>query len=145
AVTSHAHQLAALPWRWINDAQAFALGELRFGAAVGVARAMFLAIGTGCGSAFALDGVVITEGHGVPRDGYVYSLVHDGKTVDELLSARGLVRLWREAAPDKAGRGRSEVSGTAKSGSRRPSARRVGRLAEDGDVAAVAAFRRFGE
>ncbi len=128
-VVARAPALEGIPWRWLNDAQAFALGELRFGAAAGAYRAMFLTLGTGCGSAFAVDGRIVTDGKGVPDGGFVYPLRHDGRTVDELLSARGVLRLWRETAADA---------------SRAETARDVGRLAEAGEAAALAAFSRFG-
>lgn len=139
AVTARAPALAGLPWRWINDAHAFALGELRFGAAVGVGRAMFLTLGTGCGSAFAVGGELVTSGHGVPDGGFVYALEHQGSRIDDLLSGRGLVRLWREEVE-----ARSAGAQRSSAGARRFSARHVGLLAEDGDEAALAAFRRFG-
>ena len=160
AVTARAPDLAGLPWRWLNDAHAFALGELRFGAAVGVERAMFLTLGTGCGSAFAVDGELVTSGRGVPDGGFVYALEHQGARVDDLLSGRGLVRLWREEVetrseaaqrgstgtrPTSAGARKTPAEGRRYSaGVRRTSARHVGQLAEDGDEAALAAFRRFG-
>ena len=47
---------AAEDIRFINDVAAFALGELRFGCARGTERAVFICIGTGCGSAFSVGG-----------------------------------------------------------------------------------------
>ena len=56
-----------------NDVGAFALGELHFGAAAGTQRAMFLCIGTGCGSTFSTGGQLTgSETPGVPHHGYVY-------------------------------------------------------------------------
>ncbi len=135
-VVGLAPSLAGLPWRWLNDARAFALGELRFGAARGASRAMFLTLGTGCGSAFAVDGRILTSGPGVPEGGFVYLLRHEGSTLDELLSARGVLRLWRQVA---AGRrpAAGDLEGVA-------SAREVGRRAQAGDPAALEAFARFG-
>jgi len=169
AVVESAPILAELSWRWINDAHAFTLGELRFGAAVGVKRAMFLTIGTGCGSAFAVDGEIVTSGEGVPDGGYVYPLEYQGTIIDDLLSGRGLVRLWREevesrsaragsagagsahAKPGAAGPARADPAGAGSvrtkpgsAGARRYSARQVGLLAEKEDGAALEAFRRFG-
>lgn len=146
AVTARAPALAGMPWRWINDAHAFALGELRFGAAVGVTRAMFLTLGTGCGSAFAVNGELVTSGHGVPDGGVVYPLEYQGVMIDDLLSGRGLVRLWREEVEARSA-GAAHGSSRAKrysAGARRYSARHVGLLAADDDPAALAAFRRFG-
>jgi len=132
-VTARAAALAGLPWRWLNDAQAFALGELRFGAGRGAARAVFLTLGTGCGSAFAVDGRLVTAGEGVPEGGFVYPLEHEGSAVDELLSARGVLRRWREVAEERGVDPRSATT-----------AREVGLLADAGDPAALEAFARFG-
>ena len=139
AVVERAPTIAGLPWRWLNDAQAFALGELRFGVAAGVSRVLFLTLGTGCGSAFAVDGELVVSGRGVPAGGFVYALEHRGRTVDQLLSARGLVRLWREEVAS-----RPASVGSSSAGKGRYSARHVGRLAEEGDDAALIAFQRFG-
>lgn len=144
AVVARAGSLRGLPWSWINDAQAFALGELRYGAAAGSKRAMFLTLGTGCGSAFAVNGSLVTSGAGVPAGGFVYALKYQGRVIDHLLSARGLVRLLREVRGQRA---KSADSGavTKPDGKRgRLSAKTVGTLAEAGDPAALEALERFG-
>lgn len=132
-VVARSPALSGLTWRWINDAQAFALGELRFGAARGARRAMFLTLGTGCGSAFAVDGRIATSGPGVPDGGFVYPLRHGDHTVDELVSARSVLRLWRQAAAE---RGLDPRDASA--------ARDVAKLAEAGNPGALEAFARFG-
>ena len=50
--------------RFVNDAQAALLGEVHCGAAVGVSRVMGLTLGTGVGSAFVVDGRIVTTGPG---------------------------------------------------------------------------------
>ncbi|MEX2540539.1 MAG: ROK family protein [Trueperaceae bacterium] len=125
-------QLSSLPWRWVNDAAAFALGELHYGAARGMERAVFLTLGTGCGSAFAVDGALVSEGEGVPENGYVYPLPYRGAVVDEWLSQRGLWRLWREVAGS--GRIEDEIDGAE-----------LADLARSGDERAAETYRRFGE
>lgn len=47
-----------------NDVNALAVGEARFGAAKGKASAVFVAIGTGLGGAFVLDGRLVRGAHG---------------------------------------------------------------------------------
>jgi glucokinase len=128
-VTKAAPALAGLRWRWLNDAQAFGLGELRFGAGRGADRVLFLTLGTGCGSAFAVGGRLVTSGEWVPEGGFVYALTHGEHKVDELLSARGVLRQWRAVAGDEA-----SVRTAAD----------VGALAEAGDPRALEAFARFG-
>lgn len=51
--------LSGLPQKriqFINDAAAFALGELTFGSSRQAHKTLFTVIGTGCGSAFGVDG-----------------------------------------------------------------------------------------
>ncbi|MCI9438102.1 MAG: ROK family protein [Lachnospiraceae bacterium] len=83
--------------RFINDASAYALGEMGFGHAKGAARAVFICIGTGCGSAFGLDGRLTPPGtSGVPENGYVYDAPFQGGCVDDFISRRGLLTLTKE-------------------------------------------------
>lgn len=80
--------------RFCNDVAAFALGELQFGAAAGAARGLFLCIGTGCGSAFSINGQLAPEGTaGVPPHGYVYPLPFRDGCIDDYISKRGLMHL----------------------------------------------------
>ncbi len=80
-----------------NDVGAFALGELHFGAAAGTQRAMFLCIGTGCGSAFSTGGQLTgSETPGVPHHGYVYDTPFLGSCIDDYLSKRGIEALTQE-------------------------------------------------
>lgn len=56
--------------RFVNDAAAYALGEMGFGQAKGAARSLFICIGTGCGSAFGIGGALADSGKpGVPENG----------------------------------------------------------------------------
>ena len=48
-----------------HDANAAALGERHFGAAAGASTVVFLALGTGIGSALLIDGVLFRGAHGV--------------------------------------------------------------------------------
>lgn len=105
--------LDGLPVRFVNDAAAFALGELAWGAAQGLARAMFLTLGTGCGSAFSVGARLVTDGPGVPANGYVYDLPFGESVVDDYLSRRGLLRLWRERGGD-AGLDVSDIAALAR-------------------------------
>ena len=85
---------AGLPFRFINDVSAFALGELHFGAAKGAARGMYVCIGTGCGSAFSRDNRLLTKKDGViPENGYLYPLPYKKGCIDDYLSKRGLQAL----------------------------------------------------
>lgn len=153
-------ELAHLPWRWINDASAFALGELRFGAAKGTDRVMVLTMGTGCGSAFAVGGHLVTDGPGVPMNGYVYPLEYEGRRIDELLSHRGVMRLWHEAAsaggdgaPASANQARRAAEVANANGEEAPTEpvtapadpASIAALALAGNDRAKTTYRRFGE
>lgn len=116
--------------RFVNDVSAFAYGFL-YGGAVPVAagaRSLYICIGTGCGSAFAVgQRLVGAEVAGVPENGYLYPTPFRGGILDEYLSKRGLLAITRAAF----GHG---VEGLELSG-----------LAAGGDAAALQCFAVFGQ
>ena len=76
--------------QFINDAAAFALGEMTFGQATQAGRALFVAVGTGCGSAFGVNGFLAEEGTpGVPPNGYFYNALFRDSCVDDYISGGG--------------------------------------------------------
>jgi glucokinase len=75
---------------FLNDAEAFLLGEAAHGSASRRSRAIGLTLGTGLGSAFLVDGAIVRDGAGVPPDGSLHVLSFRGEPVEERLSARGL-------------------------------------------------------
>ncbi len=75
---------------FLNDARAFLLGELNAGSARGAARAVGMTLGTGIGSAFALDGHCVTEGKGVPPGGEIWNYPYRGGIVEDLISSRAV-------------------------------------------------------
>lgn len=80
-----------------NDASAFALGEMAFGQAKDAVRTLFVCIGTGCGSAFGINGRLAPDGTpGVPDGGYLYHVPYLDGCIDDYLSKRGLMELTRE-------------------------------------------------
>jgi glucokinase len=76
--------------RFLHDAGAFLLGEIGAGAARGVPRAVGITLGTGIGSAFAVDGRVVTEGPGVPPGGEIWNLPYESGIVEDFLSTRAI-------------------------------------------------------
>jgi glucokinase len=76
--------------RFLHDSAAFLLGEIGAGAARGVQRAVGITLGTGIGSAFAVDGRVVTEGNGVPPGGEIWDLPYEGGIVEDAVSTRGI-------------------------------------------------------
>lgn len=83
--------------RFINDADAFGLGEVVAGAARGADRAVCLTVGTGIGSAFVAAGAPVNDGPLVPPDGSAHLLEWDGRPLEESVSRRAIRRLWEQA------------------------------------------------
>lgn len=81
---------------FVNDAAAFLLGEIGAGAARGVPRAVGITLGTGIGSAFAVDGRIVTECFGVPAGGEIWNLPFKDRTVEGFLSTRAIQQAYRE-------------------------------------------------
>jgi len=76
---------------FLNDADAYLLGEIGAGAARGFRRAVGITLGTGIGSAFAVDGQLVVEGSGVPSGGEIWNLPYQGGIVEDFVSARAIV------------------------------------------------------
>jgi len=81
--------------RFLLDSAAFLLGEIGAGEARGVPRAVGITLGTGIGSAFAIDGRVVTEGQGVPPGGEIWNLSYEGGIVEDFLSTRAIQRSYK--------------------------------------------------
>lgn len=84
--------------RFINDAQAWVLGEWLSGAAKGFDRVVGITLGTGVGSGFLADGALVTSGDLVPPDASVYRLQINGRPLEETVSRRALIRAYTQAA-----------------------------------------------
>ena len=82
--------------RFLNDAAAYLLGEIGAGEAKGAARAIGFTLGTGIGSAFAVDGSVVVEGPGVPPGGEIWNVPYKGGIVEDFVSTRAIQGLYRE-------------------------------------------------
>ncbi|MGA2051564.1 MAG: ROK family protein [Terracidiphilus sp.] len=76
--------------RFLHDSAAFLLGEIGAGAARGIERVVGITLGTGIGSAFAVDGKIVTEGDGVPPGGEVWDLPYEGGIIEDSVSTRGI-------------------------------------------------------
>lgn len=79
-----------LEFRFVNDANAFALGEAHFGGAKDADRVIVLAIGTGLGSGFIADHKIVETGDSVPTDGEVWNIPYGDAIGDDLFSTRGV-------------------------------------------------------
>ena len=83
---------------FVNDAEAFLLGEWRFGVARGSDRVVGITLGTGVGSAFLSDGTVIDDDPAVPPQGRVDLLTVAGRPLEETVSRRAIRARYAEVA-----------------------------------------------
>jgi glucokinase len=83
---------AEMPFRFLNDALSFAVGECWAGKASKHKNVVAITLGTGFGSAFLTDGIPIIEGARVPKMGYVYHCPYKGGIADDYFSTRWFVK-----------------------------------------------------
>ncbi|MFF2809089.1 ROK family protein [Streptomyces sp. NPDC058000] len=86
--------------RFLNDADAFGIGESVAGAAIGHARAVCITLGSGVGSAFLDRGQPVNDGPLVPPHGSVHLLSYGGRPLEETVSRRGIRAAYARAALD---------------------------------------------
>jgi len=101
---------------FLNDADAFLIGEWWAGAARGHERAIGVTLGTGLGSAFIERGEIIETDPRVPAEGRLDLISFRGAPVEETLSRRGLRAAYDDDDPDVA-----EIARRARAGERRAS------------------------
>ena len=75
---------------FVNDADAFVLGEWAVGAVAGTSRCAGITLGTGIGSGFVVDGIAVHEGPGVPPGGRAHEISVDGVPLEDLVSRRAI-------------------------------------------------------
>jgi glucokinase len=88
---------------FLNDAEAFLLGEWWAGAARGHTRALGITLGMGLGSAFLEEGRFVRSGPRVPVDGALYTLAFRGRPVEQTISRGALLARYgadSEGGPD---------------------------------------------
>jgi len=90
--------LGQLPILFRNDAEAAVVGEARYGVGSNYRRLIGVTLGTGCGSAFLVDGMPVTSGPGVPPNGWLYPVLFRGIRADDVFSRRGLAARLRAAS-----------------------------------------------
>jgi glucokinase len=96
---------------FLNDADAFALGEYRAGAAAGHERVLCLTLGTGVGSSFLRAGRPVHDGPGVPPDGHVHRLAVAGRPLEDTVSRRAMRAHYARLAGPGGGRGADAAGG----------------------------------
>jgi glucokinase len=79
---------------FMNDAEAFAVGEWTAGQVRGIDRCVGVTIGTGVGTAFLTEGWVVRKGDTVPPGGELYKTSYDGKPLEDWISARAILRAY---------------------------------------------------
>jgi len=85
---------------FLNDADAFVLGEWLHGAATGYRRCAAVTLGTGVGSGFLADGEVVGSGPDVPPDGRAHRVLIDGRPLEDRVSRRAIRAAYRSATGD---------------------------------------------
>lgn len=83
---------------FLNDADAFAIGEHHGGAAAGRRRSVCVTLGTGIGSSFLSDGLPVTDGPTVPPEGRAHRIDVDGLPLEEVVSRRAIRTRYARAA-----------------------------------------------
>jgi glucokinase len=125
---------------FVNDAEAFLLGEWWAGAARGQSRVLGITLGTGLGSAFLEQGRFVRSNPRAPADGALYTLAFRGAPVEETISRRALLAAY--GASSEAGTDVEQIAARGRAGERR--ARLVFReLAADLAEFLVPALRSF--
>lgn len=76
--------------QFLNDAEAFLLGELSQPRSYFPRRTVGITLGTGLGSSFAVEGVIVRSGAGVPDSGAIWNLPWGAGIVEEMVSTEAL-------------------------------------------------------
>jgi glucokinase len=97
---------------FVNDAEAFTVGEWTTGPLQGLARCCGVTIGTGIGTAFLADGRVVRSGDTVPPGGELYRTSVAGKPLEDWISSRAILRAYGGPA----GIGVKEIAEAARAG-----------------------------
>ena len=77
--------------RFVDDADAYIMGEWAAGAALGHERVIGVTLGTGVGAAFLVDGHPQAGGPGVPAGGNLYPHSYLGRPIEDTVSTRALL------------------------------------------------------
>jgi len=85
-----------MPFRYLNDALSFAVGESWIGKAASFHNVVAITLGTGFGSAFLTKGVPVIEGERVPQMGCVYHIPYGNSIADDYFSTRWFIKAWQE-------------------------------------------------
>jgi glucokinase len=87
---------ANMPFRYINDATAFAIAEAWIGKAGNYSRVIALTLGTGFGSAFIHNGIPVLSGESVPEMGCVWHIPYKNGIANDYFSTPWFTRKYFE-------------------------------------------------
>lgn len=79
---------------FIDDADAYGLGEWAAGAARSHELAICITLGTGLGACFLRDGEAVHDGEGVPPGGNLYPFEYRGRPIEDTVSTRALLAAY---------------------------------------------------
>lgn len=108
---------------FVNDADAFLLGEHTAGAARGHERAVGITLGSGVGSCFMAGGEPVAHGQDVPPEGRMDLLTHGGRPLEDTVSRRAIRAAYAHA--------------TGSAGGPRPDVKEIAERARAADPAAL--------
>lgn len=131
---------AATSISFLNDADAFGIGEVALGAAGGRRRAVCVTLGTGVGSSFLADGLPVKTGAEVPPDGSCYLLDYHGLPLEETVSRRAIRRAYVAATAAAGAALKGPVRDVSDAGA--PDVREIAAAARSGDAAAASVLAR---
>jgi glucokinase len=101
---------------FLNDADAFGIGEFVMGAAGNSRRTACITLGTGVGSCFLADGVPVKSGVDVPPDGSCYLLQYGGRPLEDTVSRRAIRRAYAAVNADVGTPDVHEIAAAARAG-----------------------------
>jgi glucokinase len=101
---------------FLNDADAFALGEWAAGAAAGHRRVVGITLGTGIGSAFLADGAVVDDGPSVPPQGRVDLMRIGDRPLEDTVSRRAMIGRFAALSGSRPDHDVSDIAERARSG-----------------------------
>ncbi|WP_145801852.1 ROK family protein [Kribbella amoyensis] len=102
---------------FVNDAEAFSIGEWTAGELRGADRCVGVTIGTGVGTAFLADGRVVRTGDTVPPGGELYRTEYRDRPLEDWISGRAILAAYVERVGEQDGIGVKEIADAARSGS----------------------------
>ncbi len=85
--------LQQVPWVFLHDVAAFALGVCSLTKYQKFERIIHLCIGTGAGSAFTRAGNLVIDSPEVPANGWIYNTPFKDSVIDDYISVRGFAKL----------------------------------------------------